>query len=55
MTMHVHVRLIQSLTASEHGELVEFSSCRCGATWLNTYPAEGTGAGADTDADADTE
>ncbi|MEU9118816.1 hypothetical protein AB0C96_02970 [Streptomyces sp. NPDC048506] len=40
MDEHVHVRLIQRLGASDDGELVEYSSCQCGATWVKRYPTE---------------
>ncbi|MFE9171756.1 hypothetical protein [Streptomyces kebangsaanensis] len=38
---HVHVRLSQGLGVSEEGELVEYSRCRCGATWTKTYEVTG--------------
>ena len=34
---HVHVRIGHGLSVSEHGELIESSRCRCGATWTKTY------------------
>jgi hypothetical protein len=37
MSEHVHVRINQGLGVTEGGELVEHSSCRCGATWAKTY------------------
>ncbi|MFF4350198.1 hypothetical protein [Streptomyces sp. NPDC001530] len=37
MGQHVHVRVQQGLGVSEEGELVEHSSCRCGAQWTRTY------------------
>jgi hypothetical protein len=44
MSEHVHVRINQGLGVAEDGELVEHSSCRCGATWKKTYqvPDEGS-------------
>ncbi|MFF8974298.1 hypothetical protein [Streptomyces sp. NPDC014995] len=44
MSEHVHVRINQGLGITENGELVEHSSCRCGATWSKTYqvPEEGS-------------
>lgn len=38
---HVHVRLRHGLGVSEEGELVEYSRCRCGATWTRRYEADG--------------
>jgi hypothetical protein len=37
MSEHVHVRINKGLGVTESGELVEHSSCRCGATWTKTY------------------
>ncbi|WP_344608041.1 hypothetical protein [Streptomyces glaucus] len=37
MPQHVHVRITRGLAVTEHGELVEHSHCRCGATWTRTY------------------
>lgn len=37
MAEHVHVRINRGLGVTESGELVEHSSCRCGATWTRTY------------------
>ncbi|MET9831380.1 hypothetical protein ABZ078_19220 [Streptomyces sp. NPDC006385] len=37
MSEHVHVRVNEGLGVTENGELVEQSSCRCGATWTRTY------------------
>jgi hypothetical protein len=44
MPEHVHVRISRGLGVTENGELVEHSSCRCGATWTQTYqvPEEGS-------------
>ncbi|GHF75288.1 hypothetical protein [Streptomyces thermodiastaticus] len=41
MGEHVHVRLSKGLSVSEDGELVEYSRCRCGATWTKTYRVDG--------------
>ncbi|MFE1752525.1 hypothetical protein [Streptomyces anandii] len=38
---HVHVRLRQGLSVSEEGALVEYSRCRCGATFTRVYGADG--------------
>ncbi|MFC5633398.1 hypothetical protein [Streptomyces bullii] len=40
MSQHVHVRISDGIAVSEDGELVERSRCRCGATWIRTYPAD---------------
>jgi hypothetical protein len=41
MVDHVHVRLSQGLSVSEQGELVEYSRCRCGATFTKVFDADG--------------
>jgi hypothetical protein len=38
---HVHVRLSQGLSVSEEGELIEYSRCRCGATFTKVFEADG--------------
>ncbi|MFI5683094.1 hypothetical protein [Streptomyces sp. NPDC051636] len=43
MSEHVHVRINRGLAVSENGELVEYSSCRCGATWSRAYQVEDEG------------
>jgi hypothetical protein len=42
MPEHVHVRLTQGLAVTETGDLVEYSACRCGASWTKTHPAPDT-------------
>jgi hypothetical protein len=37
MSEHVHVRIRDGVRVSGSGDLVEFSHCRCGATWARTY------------------
>jgi hypothetical protein len=39
MGEHVHVRISRSLGVTEDGVLTEEKYCRCGATWIKTYPA----------------
>ncbi|MGW3203997.1 hypothetical protein [Streptomyces sp. NPDC001135] len=37
------MRLSQGLSVSEEGELVEYSRCRCGATFTKVFDADGEG------------
>ncbi|MFI7409824.1 hypothetical protein ACIBU0_14275 [Streptomyces sp. NPDC049627] len=37
MGEHVHVRIADGVRVGDDGELVEFSRCRCGATWTKTF------------------
>ncbi|MGP4043889.1 hypothetical protein [Streptomyces sp. 2A115] len=41
MSEHVHVRISRGLGVTENGELMEHSSCRCGANWTRTYQVRG--------------
>lgn len=40
MGEHVHVRIWDSMSVSDGGDVVELSRCRCGATWSRTYPLD---------------
>ncbi|WP_199835821.1 hypothetical protein [Streptomyces sp. TP-A0356] len=43
MPEHVHVRITRGLGVSESGELVEYSSCRCGASWSKVFQVRDEG------------
>ncbi|WP_167538764.1 hypothetical protein [Microbispora catharanthi] len=40
MSVHVHVRLNDGYAVTEDGQLLELTSCHCGASWETTYQVD---------------
>ncbi|MEU7888573.1 hypothetical protein AB0B54_23975 [Microbispora bryophytorum] len=40
MSVHVHVRLTDGYAVTDDGQLLERSSCHCGAAWETTYQVD---------------